>query len=259
MRALGLVLLLAGCHQGLDVCEGAPSTLEAAELRARTCGLGADAAALLRAAPYDKLVVEVASNAGLIPNMKALMHLQAVIADVCDKPGGVTVVLGDQDIPALGHPVTIDEVRSMEDAHRQRFSLGDTAAFFLLLAGDPSADDMGDLRVLGLAHRASSMVIFRRTIGLATGGLGQPNATDVESAVIAHELGHVLGLVNGSTPMVTPHQDTAHGAHDANAQCLMYYLNNSDVGVAGDLVVGGRIADFDAACRADLAAVRDAP
>ena len=130
--------------------------------------------------------------------------------------------------------------------------------FFYLVVSDPSADDSGNLKVLGEAYRASSMVVFQGSIKSVSGGLGQPSADIVESAVVAHEYGHVLGLVNISTPMVTPHQDTAHGAHDTNTKCLMYYLNNSSAGLAGNLLSGGTVPDFDAQCRADLAAVRDA-
>jgi hypothetical protein len=278
MRAIWIALLLAACGDGgttgggdlagpktVDLsigggtgpCDTYPTTMSASQERSR-CGLGTDAAALIRATPYKKLVIEVAATAGSAPSAAALSHLQAIVQDVCDKPGGVTVQMGDMNIPPLGHAMTIDDVRAMEDAHRHQFALGDTAVFFYLVVSDPSADDMNGFKVLGIAHRASSMVVYQGSIKSVSGGLGQPSADTVETAVVAHEYGHVLGLVNIATPMVTPHQDTAHGAHDSNDKCLMYYLNNSSAGLAGNLLSGGTVPDFDAQCRADLLAIKNA-
>lgn len=47
----------------------------------------------------------------------------------------------------------------------------------------------------------------------------------VEQSTVVHELGHALGLVNNGVPPSTSHQDTAHGAHCTNSDCVMYYLN----------------------------------
>ena len=121
----------------------------------------------------------------------------------------------------------------------------------------PTADDTAQFKVLGEAHRASSMVVFQGTINSLSGGIGQPSAETVESTVVAHEFGHVLGLVNISTPMVQNHEDAQHPKHDVNDKCLMYYANNSNAGLA-NLLGGGAIVDFDANCRADMLAVRNA-
>ena len=250
--ALDLSVSMSG-----DVCSSYPTTMSQSQQQSH-CGLGTDAAALIRSTPYTKLVIEVGATVGATPSSAALAHLKGVVEDVCDKPGGVTVVMGDTGIPAPGHALTASDVAAIEDAHRHQFALADTAVFYYLVVSDPSADDSGNLKVLGEAYRASAMVVFQCSIKSLSGGLGQPSADTVESAVVAHEYGHVLGLVNISTPMVTSHQDTAHGAHDSNDKCLMYYLNNSSAGLAGNLLGGGSIADFDPQCRADLAAVRNA-
>ena len=176
-----------------------------------------------------------------------------------DKPGGVTVMMTKSGIPAPGHALTLDEVRAIEDANRTLFLTADTAVFYYLVVSDPSADDTAQFKVLGLAHRASSMVVFEGTIASISGGLGQPSRDVVESTVVAHEFGHILGLVNAGTPMVQPHEDAAHGAHDVNKDCLMYFANNSSEFVA-NLLGGGVVADFDAQCKADLGLqVRNTP
>ncbi len=55
------------------------------------------------------------------------------------------------------------------------------------------------------------------------GGLAQPSRAAAETAVINHEFGHLLGLVNNGTPMIGDHQDEPHGKHCDNSKCLMYY------------------------------------
>jgi hypothetical protein len=58
------------------------------------------------------------------------------------------------------------------------------------------------------------------------------------------------------TPMQTPHEDPAHPKHDVNNACLMYWANNSSAGLA-NLLTGGTVPDYDANCRADLAALKN--
>lgn len=60
--------------------------------------------------------------------------------------------------------------------------------------------------------------------------------------------------------MTTAHEDATHRGHDANDGCLMHWALESSEGIsnlAATLLGGGSVADFDAACPADVAAVRD--
>jgi hypothetical protein len=239
------------------LCDTVPASLAASQMRSRFCSVGFDARDFLRAAPYRKVIVEVDKMTGTTPRQPALDKLVAIFQDLALKPDGVTVQI-DDTLPALGHPATIDEIRAIEDGARDQFSLGDTIVFYVLYLADGAATDTSQLKTLGLAHRASSVVIFQKTIDDLSGGIAQPSSEVVESAVLGHELGHILGLVNVGTPMVQPHEDTSHPAHDVNQSCLMYWANNSSQLVA-NLLAGGVVADFDANCRADIAAVRDAP
>lgn len=276
-RLLLAALLAAGCHDeggaaadgsvaamgdggGSDLavadplCAVAPADATASRERARSCGVGAEAALMLRRAPYSRVVVEVVPMMGTTPRQAALDHLVQVFGDVTDKPAGVTITVGTPIAP-VGHPLTLAEIGALEDGARTRFAGGDTAVFFYMVVSDAYSEDTSSQKVLGLAYRASSMVVFQKTIESISGGIGQPSADVVESTVVAHELGHVLGLVNLGVPMQQPHQDTAHGAHDTNTSCLMYWANNSSQLLA-NLLSGGVVPDFDAQCRADLAAVR---
>jgi len=231
-----------------------PADVATAKARSQNCALGADAKFFVSASTYRKVVIEVVATSGATPRQSALDHLVGLFGDVTDKPGGATVVMGP-DAPAFGHAPTLAEIRALEDRVRTRFADGDTAVFFFLVTSDPYVEDTQDAKVLGLAHRPSSMVVFQKTIDGISGGLGQPSRDIVEKTVVAHELGHVLGLVNLGTAMRQMHEDAAHAGHDSNASCLMYFANNSSKVVA-NLLQGGVVPDFDAACSADLGALR---
>jgi len=56
---------------------------------------------------------------------------------------------------------------------------------------------------------------------------------DIEQATVVHEIAHAVGLVNNGVPMVVNHQDTDHGKHCTNEECLMFWE-----------VSGGQISSF---------------
>jgi hypothetical protein len=119
----------------------------------------------------------------------------------------------------------------------------------LLYVDGSSEYDSSSGSVLGYAYHGSSIVLFKQTIADADPGF--PMFAPIENVVLAHELGHLLGLVDNGIPMVDDHADPEHAAHDSNADCLMYWAVDTS-GVV-DMLMNGA-PDFDAACRADVAA-----
>jgi hypothetical protein len=103
--------------------------------------------------------------------------------------------------------------------------------------------------VLGVAYGASSMVIFDASIGKYAGGFGQPSKTSLESAVSMHEIGHILGLVNNGSDMVTDHEDKTNVRHCSNKDCLMYYQAETSDMLSNFL---GNIPSLDSNCIKDL-------
>jgi len=235
-------------------CATAPTDLASGKGHEQSCGLGDDARFFVRGAPFTKVVVEVGSTKSATPSEAAIAHLTSVMSDLLDKSGGVTVVT-DTPVDDVSGALSIDQVTAIEDASRTQYSMGDTAVFYYLVVSTNSTDDSSAGSILGEAYRPSAMVIFQKTIDANSGSLGQPSRDVVESTVVAHEFGHILGLVNTGTPMQTPHEDSAHPKHDVNTACLMYWANNSSAGLA-NLLTGGTVPDYDANCRADVAALK---
>src|SRR4030095_6546174 len=109
-----------------------------------------------------------------------------------------------------------------------------------------------DNNVLGIAYKNTSVVLFGKKINDNSGGLGQASRTKLVATVAEHEMGHLLGLVDLGSPMVTGHKDGAHGSHCSNTACLMYYASETS-DILGFLITGN-IPVLDVNCRADLQA-----
>lgn len=87
--------------------------------------------------------------------------------------------------------------------------------------------------VLGVQLTNTMVVaIFKDNIKRIRSSQGHTVARFSEQAVLVHEFGHALGLVNNGIEPQTSHHDSAHGAHCTQNSCVMYYLNEgaSDLG-----------------------------
>jgi hypothetical protein len=237
-----------------DLCASPPADLTTSQQHSRTCALGDDARFFVRSAPYTKVVIEIGSTKSATPSQAATDHLVAIMGDLLDKSGGVTV-MHDPPVDDVATPMSLAQAAAVEDGSRTQFPLNDTVVFYYLVVSTSSTDDSAAGTILGYSYRPSSMVVFQKNIDASAGGIGQPSRDDVESTVVAHEFGHILGLVNAGTPMQTPHEDSAHPKHDVNSACLMYWANNSSAGLA-NLLTGGTVPDYDANCRADITALK---
>ena len=140
------------------------------------------------------------------------------------------------------------EVVEIEKQNRSVFSSGDQISLYILYTNGTYTDD----KVLGVAYRNTSAVLFGKKIHDNSGALGQSSRTKLEATVLEHEVGHLLGLVDIGSPMQTPHKDVDHGSHCNNNSCLMYYASET-TDILG-LLLTGNIPGLDANCIADLRA-----
>lgn len=212
---------------------------------------GASAQDILSAATYTSLTVEVDYVQGQQPSASALQLLETRLEERCNKPGGVTIILDDR-VPSGGTVYSVAANRALEAQHRSTFASGSTAALYVLYLDGHSDQDSGGGTVLGWAHGPTSIGIFRESIAAAANAL--VTTAEVEAAVLVHEGGHVLGLVNNGTPMVTAHEDAARPAHDVDDGCIMHWqIETSDIRTV-ILNRGSIPTQFDARCVDDLRA-----
>lgn len=116
------------------------------------------------------------------------------------------------------------EILALDAAVRTRSSDNTTSRFSIYFLNGYFNDGNGsNTAVIGVSLSGTPIIaIFK---GVVTASGGPVVQKFVEQSTIVHEMGHALGFVNNGVPMVTNHQDTAHGRHTTDTQCVMYYLN----------------------------------
>lgn len=205
----------------------------------------------LSANRFDKLMVEIQSVTGHEPTGATLTNLQNFLEQRLNKPGGIGFT--STSISAQGKSsYSFTDIQEIEKKNRTQNTNGKLAAAYILFLDGDYAANSGNSKVLGIAYGTSSMAIFEKTIRDFSGNIGQPATTTLETAVIHHEFGHTLGLVNNGTKMVSGHQDSPNGAHCNNKNCLMYFATETS-DIVGALL-GGSVPNLDDNCISDLRA-----
>lgn len=213
--------------------------------------VGESARDLLSSEKYGKVVVELQYAQGFEPTAAAVSNLRSWMEKYMQKPGGI--ILKQVAIPAPGKSAyTVQDLTGIEESYRTEYTRRDTIAIYFFFADSRYAEDTDNSKVLGVAYRNTSMALFEHTIRSMSGGIGQPDRTRLESVVLQHELGHILGLVNAGTPMQQPHQDAPHGRHCDNTKCLMHYT--VETGNVVQNLLGGYTPVLDQDCINDLKA-----
>jgi hypothetical protein len=208
---------------------------------------GTSALEFLKDDDFQDLVVQIQYMEGNAPTGQAIQYLEEFLEERLHKSS--ITILEPEMIPAAGQSsYTAAEVRDLEREHRSEFTEeGLLAAYFIILDGE---FDQGN--VLGIAHFNTSMALFGETIRSASGGVGQPSRSTVETIVMQHEVGHIIGLVNNGVEMQSDHQDEENGKHCDVEECLMYFAVRTTDFFAN--LFGGTIPELDEQCIADLQA-----
>lgn len=209
--------------------------------------VGASANDLLSGVNFNRLVVQIHYMPGMQVQQNSINNFVNFINQRLNKAGGVEVRVAS--IPASGKAsLNITEVAALEKKYRTAFNNANQIAIYILVADAVFEQNT----VLGVAYRNTSIALFGKTIQNNSGAIGQASREKVETVVLNHELGHLLGLVDNGTTMQQPHKDAANGAHCNNSNCLMYWnVNTSDF--LGFLATAN-IPGLDANCIADLRA-----
>jgi hypothetical protein len=196
---------------------------------------------------FERLVVQVQYMQGYEPTQQGLNNLKTFLSNRLNKTS--ITIMEPEEVPASGESsYTANDIRDLEREHRTQFSSeNEIVAYFIVVDGEFS-----DADVLGIAHFNTSMALFGPMFDEVSGGIGSPPKEDVETIVMQHEFGHILGLVNNGVDMQNNHQDTENGRHCDNEECLMNYAFRNANLFAN--IFGGNIPELDENCVADLQA-----
>lgn len=208
-------------------------------------GLGAMCRTYLRG-QVPRLVVEVDHQAGAQPTQAAVDHLLATLRGVVDKPGGV-VLAGGNEIPGGARTWTVEALRATAREHRSQHSSPEQVVMYVLAVGGESDGD-----AIGLTFNATEMAIFPDKVGGLASLVGGRAA--LERAVLVHEAGHLLCLLNIGYRSALDHEDPQHPHHSRDRSSVMYYA--VETSAVAQVFNGPPPAAFTANDRADLDGLR---
>jgi predicted Zn-dependent protease len=207
---------------------------------------------LLSAKTFDKMIVEIAFIEGFRPTQKAIDTFKSFIEQRTFKPAGVEFI--EKQIPASGKTeYTTEEVADIEKEFRTQYNASSTIAVWVLFIDGKSSRDTDQGSILGSAYWNTSFVIYEETIHGLSDSAFETDRNLLESSVISHEFGHILGLTNLGTDLQSDHEDAAHPKHCIIEDCLMYFAAETSQGIDG-MISGGQVPKLDAQCLADLKA-----
>jgi hypothetical protein len=203
----------------------------------------------LSSSKYKSLQIDFCYEQGHPPSPETINNVKSFLQERLNKPSGIQFFLRAISGSAKA-ALNIADVADIERKHRSYYSDGSILTAFVYLANSDYSDNQGSTKALGIQYNVSSVVLFGKTLQEYSGSLTKPSYSVLETTVLEHEFGHLLGLVDNGSPMVAQHIDGAHGRHCSNKSCLMYYLAETSDIVSN--LLGGSIPVLDNSCINDL-------
>ena len=244
---IGFVLLVS-CSKEEDSISNSGTVTTANNKKAT----GSSSNDLLSDKKFTSMVVEVVYVQGFEPSTTAINNFVSFLNARTYKPNGISIV--KRAIPSTGKTTYTDqEIVAIEDANRTKYNTSNQIAVWLFFTDGKSINDTSTSVILGTAYRNTSLVIYEQTVQGLSDSPFEPNRSLLETTVISHEFGHILGLTNLGAPLQSNHEDTTHPKHCNVESCLMYWSSETGHGIA-NMVSGGSAPQLDAQCLADLRA-----
>ncbi|WP_034921369.1 hypothetical protein [Gillisia sp. CAL575] len=244
---IALLLIVACSKDSTNTDNETPRVDKSANLRS----LGASANDLLSDAKFTSLTIEIVYVTGFKPTDAAINNLKQFLQKHTYKPDGVNVNIRAVASSNLA-PFSIEEIAKLEADERSIYNAGDEIAVFIYVADGSNENDEDGKVVLGSAFRNTSVVLYGKTLEKIASNSSSVSKSDVETAVLNHEFGHLFGLVNVGSPMQVDHLDPENAAHCNVNACLM--ASNIEFGSSIIDMVENRIPELDDLCVNDLVA-----
>jgi hypothetical protein len=206
---------------------------------------GAFARTLLRPQAAAAIALERQQQSGAAPAAASFAFARDTLQNVTAKSVAAPAVVG---LAGGSRAWTADDIRSLADASAHTPQGGATAVVRLLFLRGTFE---GSEDVLGVTVRGDVVAIFTDAVAGATTPV--LSGDTIEEAVLVHELGHVLGLVDLARD--TGRADHDHPGHSTNPKSVMYWAVESSL--VGQVLTGPPPRQFDADDLADLHALRD--
>lgn len=213
--------------------------------------LGTSSKDILSADRFTKMIIEIAYVEGFKPTQTTINNFVSFVEARTNKPGGIFVET--IAIPSPGKSqYSIDDIIEIEDNSRVFYNTDDTITIWAFFSDGESNDNSDTSVILGKAYRNTSFVIFEDTIQGYSDSIFEPSRNVLETTIMTHEFGHILGLVNLGAPLQSNHEDTENAKHCNVNTCLMYF--STEIRNISGQMPGGTVPQLDSQCIADLQA-----
>jgi predicted Zn-dependent protease len=219
----------------------------------------------LKGDEFGRLIIEFDWMSNIEVNKTAVSLFRDRALGCVDKPAGIetsfsTRIAKDKSV----YSYNITRIEQLESRYRdcKPDAFGGRMTLYVLYLDGYYMDENNTLqrKVLGLTYRGSSVVVFRNVVW---GGSEEPALKcRKEAAVLVHELGHLLGLVNigYKSDISHEHYDTQKHEYDNHCNdthCVMYpEIELQDGNPTGTRTYS---VDFCSNCSRDLASLKMAP
>lgn len=208
---------------------------------------GASADELLKGDKFTLLTVEIQYMKGFKPDSVAVANLKSFLMTHLNKPSGI--VFFQKEIEAVGDTVlSAAQVYRISKKNRAVYTGAKRIAIYILYTNGHFQNP----RILAHAFRSTSIVIYGKPVKEYEDVFSFPSQTTIETNLLLHEMGHLLGLVDKGSNMTSMHADSGNKAHCINPDCVMYWA----VGIKPEFgpLLPHKIKFFDTACLNDLKA-----
>ncbi|TXN34848.1 hypothetical protein FVB32_09600 [Flagellimonas hymeniacidonis] len=211
---LGIIL---GCSKDSENPPNPQNVDKTANLQAT----GSSANDILSNANFDKLLIEIDYVDGFQPTGQTVANFEDYLRERTFKTD-IEFIFNNLSSPNE-ESLTLEEIADLESDNRDSYNDGRTLAIYIYFADSPSdGDDLDEgLVTLGAVYRNTSMIIYESTIRDLASRSNTITVTDVETATLNHEFGHLFGLVNLGTDPVNDHEDPDAENHCNVTGCLM--------------------------------------
>ncbi|KPM31483.1 Hypothetical protein I595_2750 [Croceitalea dokdonensis DOKDO 023] len=213
--------MLLACSSDAENPNGGEETETEVDRTGNLLSTGASANDILSNARFDRLLIEIAFVEGFRPSPVTMNAFEEFLRENTFKQN---IELTYKELPPTGEEsLTLTQIDSLEQANRTAYNTGSTLAIYIFFADAPSdGDDLEEgLVTLGAVFRNTSMVIYERTVRTLANRSLSLLISDVETATLNHEFGHLFGLVNLGTVPINDHEDPDAPFHCSENPCLM--------------------------------------
>ncbi|MEZ4811458.1 MAG: hypothetical protein R2819_13955 [Allomuricauda sp.] len=210
--------VLLSCSKDSDIIDPPNSVVDKS---ANLLATGASARDILSNTKFDKLLIEIAYVSGFRPAAETVTNFEEFLRERTFKED-ISFIYTQLSSPNE-ETLTLEEIADLESENRTAYNNNGTLAIYIYFADAPSeSDDQSEgLVTLGAVYRNTSMIIYESTIRELVGNSILISVSDVETATLEHEFGHLFGLVNLGTASVNDHEDPDAENHCNVEGCLM--------------------------------------